>query len=61
MLNFTQQLEGRLSEKRKSFCRFFLALLNCALNLEHFEKKDAYPSLVISKIIDSARGGYLIV
>ena len=61
MLNFTQQLEAPLSQKQKTFSRFFLAFLKCALNLENFQKKDEYPSLVISKVIDSERGGYLNV
>ena len=38
-----------------------MAVLKCALNLEHFKKNDEYPSLVISRIIDSERGGYLNV
>ena len=59
MLNFTQQLEAPLSQKQKTFSRLFLAFLKCALNLEHLKKKDEYPSLVISKIIDKERGGYL--
>ena len=58
MLNFTQQFEPPLSPKQKTFSEFFLAFLKCALNLEHFEKKDQYPSLVISRIIDSERSGY---
>ena len=29
--------------------------------LEHFEKKDEYPSLIISDIMDCERGGYLNV
>ena len=61
MLNFTQQFEALLSQKQKTFSVFFVAFLKCALNLEHFEKKDEYPSLVISRIIDSERGGYLNV
>ena len=61
MLNFTQQLEAPLSQKRKTFSRFFLAFLKCAVNLEHLEKKDEYPSVVISKITNSERGGYLSV
>ena len=61
MLNFTQQLEAILSQKQKTFSGLFFAFLKCALNLEHFEKKDEYPSLVISRIIDSERGGYLNV
>ena len=61
MLNFTQQLQALLSQKEKTYSGFFLAFLKCALNLEHFENKDEYPSLVISKVIDSERGGYLNV
>ena len=61
MLNFMQQFEAQLSQKQKTFTGFFLAFLKCALNLEHFEKKDEYPSLVISKVIDPERGGYLNV
>ena len=61
MLNFTQQLEALLSQKQKTFSGWFLAFLKCALNLEHFAKKDEYSSLVISKVIDSERGGYLNV
>ena len=59
MLNFTKQLEAPLSQKQKSFYRIFLAFLKFALNLEHFEKKDEYPSRVTSRIIDSERGDYL--
>ena len=59
MLNFTQQLQALLSQKEKTYFGFFLAFLKCALNLEHLGKKDEYPSLVISRIIDSERGGYL--
>ena len=61
MLNFTQQLEAPLPQKQKTFSGLFLPFLKCALNLEHFEKKDEYPSLVISRIIDSEGGGYLNV
>ena len=61
MLNFTQQLEALLSQKQKTFSEFFIAFLKCALNLEHLEKKDEYPSQVLSRIIDSERGGYLNV
>ena len=61
MLNFTQQLEAPLPQKQKIFSGFFLAFLKCALNFEHFEKKDEYCSLVISKVLDSERGGYLNV
>ena len=59
MLNFTQQFEAPLSQK--IFSGFFITFLKYALNLEHFGKKDEYPGLVISKAIDSERGGYLNV
>ena len=61
MLNFTQQFEAPLSQKRETFSGFFIAFLKYALNLEHLGKKDEYPSLVISEIIDTERGGYLNV
>ena len=60
-MNLTQQLEAPLSQKQKTFSLIFLAFLKCALNLEHFEKKDQYPSRVIYRIIVSERGGYLNV
>ena len=61
MLIFTQQLEAPLSQKQKTFSGFFLVFLKYALNLEHFEKEDEYPSVVISTIIYSERSGYLNV
>ena len=59
MLNFSQQFESPLSQKQNTFSEFFLDFLKCALNIERFEKKDEYPSPVISKVNDSERGGYL--
>ena len=53
MHNFPQQLQTPISQKQKFFSRFFIVYLECASNLEHFEKKDEHPSLVISEIIDS--------
>ena len=61
MLIFTQTFEAPLPQKQKTFSGLFLVFLKCALNLEHYEKKDEYPSLVISRIIYSKRGGYLNV
>ena len=61
MLNFTQQFEPPLSQKQNTFSEFFVAFLKCALNLQQFETKNEYPSLVISRIIDSERGVYLNV
>ena len=61
MQNFPQQLQTPISQKQKIFSRFFIAYLECTSNLEHFEKKDEHPSLVISENIDSERVGYLNV
>ena len=61
MQNFPQQLQTPISQKQKIFSRFFIAYLECASNLEHFEKKDEHPSLVISEIIYSEKVGYLNV
>ena len=61
MLNFTQQLEALFSQNQKTFSGFFIAFLKCALNLQHLGKNDEYPRLVISKVNDSERGGYLSV
>ena len=61
MQNLTQQFQTPLSQKQKTFSGFFIAFPKCAWNLEHFEKKDEYPSLIIFEIIDAKRGGYLNV
>ena len=61
MLNFAKQLEAALSKKQTTFSGFFIEFLKCALSLEHLGKKDEYPSLVISKIIDTETDGYLNV
>ena len=47
MQNFPQQLQKPISQKQKIFSGFFIAYLECASNLEHFEKKDEHPSPVI--------------
>ena len=61
MQNFQQQFQTPLSQKHKTFSKFFIAFLKCASNLEHLQKKDEYPSLIISEIIDAERRGYLNV
>ena len=48
MQNFPQQVQTPISQKQKMFSGFFIAYLECASNLKHFEKKDEHPSLVIS-------------
>ena len=59
MQNLQQQFQTQLSRKQKTCSEFFIALLKCGWKLEHFQKKDEYPSLIISEIIDAERRGYL--
>ena len=61
MQNLRQQVQTPLSKKQKIFSGFWIAFLKRAWNLEHFQKKDEYPSLTISEIIDAKRRGYLNV
>ena len=61
MQNFLEQFQTLLSQKQNTFSGFFIAFLKYAWNLEHFQKKDEYPSLIISEIIDAERRGYLNV
>ena len=58
---FWQQLQRLLSQKGMAFFRFLIAFLKCAWNLEHFEKKEEYPSLIITEIIASEWDVYLSV
>ena len=58
MQNLQQQFQTPLSQKQKTFSGFFIAFLKCAWNLEHFQKKDEYPRLMISEIIDGETRGY---
>ena len=57
MQNLRQQFQTPLSQKQKTFSAF----LKCASNLEHFQKKDEYPSLINSEINDAEIRGYLNV
>ena len=61
MQNLRQQFETPLSHKQKTFSEFFIAFLKCGWNLEHFENKDEYSSVIISEIIDAERRGYINV
>ena len=61
MQNFAQQFQTPLCQKEKNFSEVFIAFLKCATNLEHFRKRDEYPGLITSEIIDAERGGYLNV
>ena len=61
MQNFLEQFQTPASQKQKIFFGFFITFLKGAWNLEHFQKKDEYPSVIISEIIDAERRGYLNV
>ena len=61
MQNFPEEFQTLLSQKQKTFSGFFIAFLKYAWNLEHFQRKDEYPSLINSEIIDAERRGYLNV
>ena len=56
---FWQQLQTTLSQKGKTLCGVFIAFLKCAWNLEHSEKKEQYPRIIITEIIASERDVYL--
>ena len=55
MPNIRKQFQTPASQKQKTFSWFFIAFLECAWNLEYFQKKHDYPSLIISEIIDAER------
>ena len=61
MQNLPQQFQTPLSQKQRTFSELIIAFLKCAWNLEHFGKRDEYPNLIISEIIDAKRGAYLNV
>ena len=59
MQNLPQQFQTPLSKNQNIFSWFFIAFQKCAWNLQHFQKKDEYPSPIISEILDAERRGYL--
>ena len=60
MLNSRNNLK-RHYLKDKDFFWIFSCISEMCINLEYLEKKDEYSSLVISRVSDSERGGYLNV
>ena len=48
-------------KKEWLFLGFFIAFLKCAWNSQHSEKKEKYPSLIITEIIASEIDVYLSV
>ena len=61
MQNFLEQFQTPLFQKLNTFSGFFIKFLKYGWNLQHFQKKDEYSSLIISEIIDAERRGYLNV
>ena len=61
MRNLPQQFQTPASQKQNTFPGLINAFLKCAWNLEHFQKKEEYPSLIFSEIIDAEKRGYLKV
>ena len=61
MQNLPQQIQTPASQKQKTFSWFFIAFLKCAWNLEQFQKKDEYPTLINFEIIDAEKRAYLNV
>ena len=55
--NLTQSIRTQLSQKRKAFSEFFIEFSKCALNIEHFQKKDDPHSWFISEITHSGKRG----
>ena len=59
---FSDNIFKRLYLKKKTdFVQFFFAFPKCAWNLEHSQKKEEYPSLIITEVIASERDIYLSV
>ena len=54
-------ISNAIISETKDIFWFFIAFLKCASNLEHFQKKDEYPSLIIFEIIDAEWRGSLNV
>ena len=57
--NLRQPIEMQLSQKQKTFSRFFCAFSKSSLNLEHFQKKGETHSSGISKITESEKQGWI--
>ena len=58
---FRQHIQTPLSQKGKTFCPFVIVFLKFSWNLEHSEKKEQCPRIIITEIIASERDVYLSV
>ena len=56
-----RQFQTPLFQKQKTLSEFFIAFPKWELNLEHFQEKHEYPSLIISQVIDPEKRRYLNV
>ena len=56
-----QQIQIPLSQKAKASCPFVIVFLKSSWNLKFSQKKEEYPSLIITDIIASERDVYLSV
>ena len=61
MQTFWQKVQTVLSEKGETCFRSFIEFPKCEWNLEISERKEQYPSLIITEIIASERDVYLSV
>ena len=58
---FWKQLQTHFSQKEMAFFSFFISFLKSGWNLQNSEKKEEYPSLIITEIIVSEKDVYLSV
>ena len=58
---FWQQFQTLLYKKGKTFWALLFLFRKCGWNLQHSQKKEEYPSLIITEIIASERDIYLSV
>ena len=58
---FWPQVQTPLSQKGETFFGFFIGFLKCAWNFENSEKKQEFPNLIFTEIIESERDVYLSV
>ena len=49
--NLSLPIQRQLSEKLKTFSQFFIAFLECTLNLEHFKKQMSLIAQVFLKLL----------
>ena len=56
--NLQHQFQMQISQKPKTFSRFFIASMKSTLNSEYFGKEDQSHSLSITEIIDCETDSY---